>query len=123
MPRRLRAEVRQGRSSRWMRVNSQGPASATTGMVAAGEDERSENPNQGHPAPPGDRTGHIGEVAGVCASRAALSTGLAGTRRTLQSCKTVLRPKCWTGGTLSTRERRSASVGCPGCVRVRLPIS
>jgi hypothetical protein len=47
------SEVRQGCCSRRMGVKSQGPASATTGMVTAGEDERSENPNQGHPAPPG----------------------------------------------------------------------
>jgi len=54
-------------------AKSQGSASATTGMVTAGKDERSENPNQGHPAPPGNRTGHIGEVAGVCANGAVLS--------------------------------------------------
>jgi hypothetical protein len=49
----LTSEVRQGCCSRRKGVKSQGPASATTGLVTAGADERSENPNQGHPAPPG----------------------------------------------------------------------
>src|SRR5262249_35686827 len=47
------SEVRQGCCSRRMGVKSQGPASATAGMVTAGEAEGCENPNQGHPAPPG----------------------------------------------------------------------
>src|SRR5262245_1196333 len=59
------SEVRQG-CSRRMGVEGQGPASATTGMVTAGKHERSENPNLGHPAPPGDRTVHSRSSGSIC---------------------------------------------------------